>query len=320
LARWAALPAYALLTATLRVVEATSQLPFAAIPVYGFETPAALGYVVGVGALSVVSAQPAGFRKRLGAWLGKVARPGAIAMTVLIGLIVGGVTLLQRPDGRLHVTLAGTGAYIQTPEGRQIVYAGGGALLPVLGRAMPLFDREIDLFILPDRSDIARGIGLPYLQRYRIGALAQPPLLGGIDEPTDMLDAWNEAVGLSVGLHRDTPAGTRIELEPGLTLTLEARAGGGLRARLGHGPTVFELAGSGDLTVGAPTPNAIVFAAGRARDALAVLVAEPPRWLVWADAGAPLLAGVPAAFRAIRLRDAGVVEFVSDGKTVVRVR
>ena len=320
LARWVALPAYALLTATLRVVEATSQLPFAAIPVFGFETPAALGYVLGVGALSVVGAQPVAFRKRLRAWLAKVARPGAITLAVLIGLIVGAVTLLQRPDGRLHVTLAGTGAYIQTPEGRQVVYSGGGALLPVIGRAMPLFDREIDLFILPDRTDNARGTALPYLQRYRIGALAQPPPSGQADEPTEMLDAWTEAVGLSVGLQRDTPAGTRIELEPGLTLTLETRAGGGLRARLSHGPTVFELAGSGDLTDGALTPNAIVFAAGRARDAAPILTAEPPRWLVWADAGAPPISGIPAAFRAIRLRDAGVVEFVSDGKTVVRVR
>ena len=105
--RWVALPAYALLTATLRVVEATSQLPFAAIPVFGFETPAALGYVLGVGALSVVGAQPVAFRKRLRAWLARVARPGAITLAVLIGLIVGAVTLLQRPDGRLHVTLAG---------------------------------------------------------------------------------------------------------------------------------------------------------------------------------------------------------------------
>jgi hypothetical protein len=319
IARWAALPAYALLTATLRVVEATSQLPFAAIPIFGFETPAAVGYAVGVGVVTAVGAQPAGFRRRLRAWLGNVARPGAIALTVLIGLIVGAVTLLQRPDGRLHVTLAGTGAYIQTPEGRQIVYAGGGALLPVLGRAMPLFDREIDLFILPDRTDSARGIALPYLQRYRVGALAQPPPVPP-DEPTDMLDAWNEIMGLSVGLNRDTPAGTRIELEPGLTLTLETRAGGGLRARLSHGPAVFELAGAGDLTEGRLTPNAIVFAAGRARDVVSILASEPPRWLVWADAGAPPVAGIPAAFRAIRLRDAGVAEFVSDGKTVVRVR
>lgn len=319
LARWVALPAYALLTLTLRVVEATARLPLAALPVYGIETPAALGYALFLASTTALAAQPAGWRARLRDWLRAHARGGTIALTALIGVVLAAVLLLQRPDGRLHVTLAGTGALIQTPGGRQIVYGGGGALLPAVGRAMPLFDREIDVLILPERSDTARGQALPVLERYRVAALIAPAA-SAPDEPTGMLDDWQAAAQLSAAERRDVPVGTRIEVEPGLTLTLLSRAPGGLRLLVEHGEAVFDLSGSGDPTDGPRPPNALVYAAGRSRAILQVLAREPPRWLVWADAGAVPPAGAPAAYRPIRLRELGTAEFVSDGRTVLRVR
>jgi len=55
----------------------------------------------------------------------------------------------QRPDGKMHVTLSGAGAFVQTPSGQQVIFAGGGGVLPVMGRAMSLWDKGVELIVLP---------------------------------------------------------------------------------------------------------------------------------------------------------------------------
>jgi competence protein ComEC len=308
----AALPAYALLTATLRVVEWTGAFPWAAIPIHHFGAPAAAACYGVLLAWTAASAQPAPVRHDLLRFARAHLKPGAVLLAALMAVVVGAVAWFQRPDGKLHVSFAGAGAFIQTPAGRQVVFAGGGGVLPIMGRAMPLADRGLELLIVPRRDDWALSNALPYLQRYQVGAVVLPP---GEDEPTAMLAAWQSAAQAQAGRVLAAPDGTRVMIEPGVVLTVERRPKGAIGARLTHGAVTFELAGDAGVYSGTLASGSIVFAGIKSAPAGA-LDAARPRWVVWADAG-----GAPPplddAIRVIVLRDAGAVEFVSDGRTAI---
>jgi competence protein ComEC len=310
LAGLAALPAYALLTATLRVVEWTGALPWASIPIHTFGAPAAAAWYGGLLAWTAVAAQPAPARHDLLRFARARVKPGAILLAALMAAVIGGVAWFQQPDGRLHVSFAGAGAFIQTPSGRQVVFAGGGGVLPIMGRAMPLADRGLELLIVPRRDDWALADTLPCLQRYQVGVVLLPQ---GEDEPSATLAEWQSTARAQAGRVLAVPAGTRVTLEPGVVLTVEERPRGAIGARLTHGDVTFELAGDAGVVSGTLAGGSIVFAGVKGASAGA-LNAAGPRWVVWADAG-----GAPprldAAIRAVALRDAGAVEFVSDGRT-----
>lgn len=127
LGRIAALPAYALLTATLRLVELFAQVPWAAIPIYSFGLPGAVGYYAGVGSLTWLASLPAQTRAIFQRLVRSQLRASTVLMVLLIGAIVGGVYWYQQPDGQLHVIAAGNGIFIQTPKAAKLSSAGAMA-------------------------------------------------------------------------------------------------------------------------------------------------------------------------------------------------
>lgn len=306
-----ALPTYALLTITLRVVEWMASPAWAALPVYAFGPPHVIAYYFVLGAITAVFSMKIDLRQMLGRLVRK--RLGVIGVLVVIGIVLalGGVYWYQQPDGKLHVTFTGKGAFVQTPAGRQIVFAGGGGVLPVMGRAMPVWDKDIDLLLLPRRNDAARGDTLPILQRYKPDVILQPD---GTDDPSAMLDEWSrQAVGQGVQV-MTTAAGSRIELEPMVELTVTKRAKHDIGLRLAYGAVTFEMVGD-TVAISGTIDNAdVVFVSVHGASADVINDAHP-RNLVWADAGgAP-----PALARSIRafiLRDLNTITFVSDGKTL----
>jgi hypothetical protein len=273
-------------------------------------------YYLALLCLTALANQTADRRQTVFRLVKKYVRAGTVLIVTSALLTAGGVYWYQRPDGKLHVTLVGEGAFIQTPSGKQVVFAGGGGVLPVMGRAMPLWDKGVELLILPQGNDANRSNTLPILQRYKVGTVIQPD---GNDEPSAMLDAWNaltETHGVRVV---SPPIGTRAIIEPGVVLTIEQRTHrnghSAIGARLSYDNTTFELAGDTDIISGTIDGADVVFVSvdGGPVD---VLTAAQPRYVVWADAG-----GAPyqldSHIHAFALRDQGMVEFVSDGATVM---
>ena len=305
----AGLPVYALMTATLRIVEWTGSFSWAAVPIYTFGNAAVAAYYVALFAFTAVVTQSPQTRRDLGSFVRQMLKPGLILLVAVIVAAVGIVLWVQRPDGKLHVTFSGEGAFIQTPAGKQVVFAGGGGVLPVMGRGMPLTDRGVELVILPQRNDYARGDTLPILQRYAVGAVLLPD---GQDEPSSMLVEWDGAAETSARQIVVAPPGTRVVLEPGVVLTVEQRMMGAIGARLSYGETVFELAGDTMIISGTVRPGSVTFVSARGGSP-GMLNAAQPRWVVWADSGgvAPKLG---EDIRALNLRDVGTVEFVSEGE------
>ncbi len=306
----AAVPAYALLTATLHAVEWFGAQPWAAIPIYGFGAPHALAYYAALFGISAVLAQKPDIRQALRSMMKKRLSAGAVLLGAVVLLALGSVYWFQQPDGKLHVTFSGAGAFIQTPSGRQAVFAGGGTLPAVMGRAMPVWDRSIELLVLPRRDDYARGDSLPILRRYTTGVIVQPD---GADEPSAMLDEWNRQVATQSARAITLPVGARITLDAGVTLTVEARLNGAVGARLTYGKSVFDLAGDAAVISGTLDGAGIVFVSVRGAKP-ALLNAAAPRAVVWADAGGAPPA-LPLTTRSYALRDLGTLEFVSDGNT-----
>ena len=302
---------YALLTATLRIVEWMGSWPWAAVPVYDFGPAQTIAYYLVLGGITAVLSLKIDIRQILATLIKR--RLGVIGVVVIVMLLaaLGGVYWYQRPDGAMHVTFTGKGAFIQTPAGLQMVFAGGGGVLPIMGRSMPMWDGGIDLLLLPQRNDTDRGDTLPILQRYKPGVIIQPE---GEDEPTAMLADWNEQASAQAAQVMTVPIGTRVELEPDVVLTVEQRLSGAIGARLRYGAVTFELAGDAGIISGTINGADVVFVSVRGAKAPLLNLAHP-RMVVWADAGlAP-----PALDRAIRafiLRDLNTVEFVTDGKTV----
>jgi competence protein ComEC len=316
----AALPAYALLTYTLHVVESISAYCRAvcAFICYdnsmlgtqrGYGTPDAVACYAVITVLTMLGSQPRSVLLNILGFLKRNIRVEIALVSGVALITIALVFLYQRPDGKLHVTFGGAGAFIQTPSGKQVVFAGGGGVLPIMGRAMPLWDKDVELLIMPTRDDKARGDTLPLLQRYMVGTIIQPV---AVDEPSAMLNEWQaHAKGVHV---ISVPIGTRAVVEPGVVLTIEQRADGYIGARLVYSETVFDLIGNTSAISGTLAGADVVFARVKQNEP-EMLNAVRPLYIVWADAG-----GSPVrlddGIKSFILRDVETVEFVSDGKDV----
>ena len=307
---WTSWPAYALLTITLRVVEWFGAQPWAAIPVYGFGAPHALAYYAALFVVSAVASQKPDIRAALRSLARKRLSAGIAILIAAIVLALGALIWFQRPDGKLHVTFTGAGAFIQTPSGRQAVFAGGGSVPAVMGRTMPAWDRSIELLVLPQRDDYARGDSLPILQRYTTGVVVQPD---GADEPSAMLDEWNRQAAAQSSRVITLPVDSRITLDAGVIFTVEQRLNGAIGLRLTYGKAAFDLAGDTSVISGTLDGAKVVFVSVRGAKTAPASVAAA-QTVVWADAGGAPPA-LPPSTRAYALRDLGQVEFVSDGAT-----
>jgi len=323
LGRIAALPTYALLTATLRLVELFAQVPWASIPIHSFGLPGAMGYYAGVGSLTWLWSLPTQTRAILQRLVRSQLRASTVLMSLLIAAIVGGVYWYQQPDGQLHVITAGNGIFIQTPQGRQIVIGGGNGVLAVMGRSMPLWDQQVDLLVLTEHDDRARDAALPILQRYQVAALLSP-VSDVADEPTPMLARWQSALAQSQPITLVHQVGTPIQVEPDLQLQVTEQSDGSLCLRLIYAQERFEFLGSRSATAQNLSRDSIVFLNPKPRlpQPIGLLKKIGPRWLIWADtAPAPSLTNSAISNHSVSMREVGQLEFVTSGaKTTVMQR
>jgi len=165
-----------------------------------------------------------------------------------------------------------------------------------MGRAMPLWDKGLELLILPTRDDYVRGDTLPMLQRYQVSTIIQPDKE---DEPSATLDAWTaEAVTTAARVIHGADGHAR-DHRAGVELTFSERLNQGIGARLTYGATSFERpAMPGDQWDDRRGRRGLRGCAWRRAG---IGQCRHARYVAWADAGgAP--PGLDAKIRAFALR------------------
>jgi len=309
--------AYVPLTITLRVVAWMSTIPWASVPVYSFGDGAVAAYYTALFGLTLFAAQPAHERRTLITLVRKHIQVGTLLMGLVVAATLGGVYWLQRPDGQLHITMSGSGAFVQTPGGQQFVF-GGGTIIAPMGRSMPLWDRRVEWVLVPQTSDRALEQALPILQRYEVQTL----LLAGSNqpnsvEPSAMRAEWDAAVQANAAPEhpiRWMPMPVTLTLETGLTLQVHPAVEGTLVATLHYGTTHIVLAGEAQPSRYSFAPDAVLFIAPRNADAK-LLNEIAPRWIIWADTGSRPPDNLRRDLRTLSLKQLGTAEFVSNGRS-----
>ncbi|MCC6612204.1 MAG: ComEC/Rec2 family competence protein [Anaerolineae bacterium] len=227
---------------TIGVVRRFAELPFAEVAVQFHPSWVTLFFVIAIGWAIMQAAQPewieaaARFARRSTVRVGAIA--AALVLLVLIGLLVA-----ARPDGKLHLWLLEMGhnnaILAQTPGGAQILIDGGhfpSRLLLTLGDHMALNDREIDLVAITEPDDYDYGALPDVLQRYHAGMI----VTNGQPSLSRTHDALLEAAG-------DTPiralcAGQTITFSDGVEIeVLSPAAPPALGEPMDDSPLVMRL-------------------------------------------------------------------------------
>lgn len=313
-----ALPARWFLSTTIGIVEGTSQFKFAAVPVYDFGTAAALIYYALLLTVTLIALQPIATRRAIAGLFRTRMGTVVILCGATVMVVWGGLFWFQRPDGRLHITFVGSSAIIQTPTGKQMIFAGSGDVASILGRMMPIGDREIELLVLPQRSDRLLNDLSPVMQRYRVATIIAP---SGPARPNDRLAEWVQAASNATRVIT-VPFNTAYDLDPELTLMVEGRAPGRdgsqtIGVRLVHGANKIDLIGDSAPIAFAPDQDLIFVKPGPAQ--MNGLNEAEPGWVVWTDTpGVPArVQGLQRTIRAISLKAIGQITGVSDGEKLV---
>src|SRR5581483_6892798 len=210
-------PAWAFTNLLEAIVHASAALPYAAVPVAGFPTPAMGVYyaalliltwwLTGHGALLAVplrAARPS-----------RLVRAAALTISAVVCFVVSFVA--GRPPSALTVTflaLPGEAAVIQAPNGRTVLVNGGSSgagLLRELGGILPPWQRAIDLVIVTSpRQDHVAGLE-ELFARYKVAGIIEPD----VAQPTAVFRRVSGAVPrLAV------QAGDQLDLGGGARLTL----------------------------------------------------------------------------------------------------
>jgi competence protein ComEC len=180
------------LGAMASVADAAAGLPFASVelqPPLNFASALAACALVGWAAMRRSTPDPAqpasheGRRPNARRWpAGRV--PHVIAGGCALALV--GVLLIgARPDQRLHLSVLDVGQgdaiLVQGPAGGRMLVDTGpdpDRLLAVLDGRLPAWDRRLDLVVITHpHEDHVAGLAL-LLDRYRIGAVAEPGMIG----------------------------------------------------------------------------------------------------------------------------------------------
>lgn len=146
----------------------------------------------------------------------RAARPRWLASLTFGALLA--VTLLTRPDGRLHVAALDVGQgdaiLVRAPSGTKLLIDGGpdpDLVLRRLGEALPFFDRRIDVVVLshPHEDHVAGLVSV--LERFSVREVIDPGR--GYPNPSyaRMLQAARDEPGARILRAR---AGTVIQLDP----------------------------------------------------------------------------------------------------------
>ena len=197
--------------------------------------------------------EPVGGRRRaggIGLWSG-------IAL-LLLATAATWSAVLERPDGRLHVTILDVGQgdsiFIVTPRGRQVLIDGGPdpkVLLNLLGERMPFWDRSLDLVVLTHpHADHAAGLA-ETLRRYDVALVLERD----VEHASSEYASWRAALNARDGPVVQAMPGQRILLDHGLVLevlyppdrllvnTSSDLNNSSVVTRLVYGETSFLLAG-----------------------------------------------------------------------------
>ncbi|HKO33297.1 MAG TPA: DNA internalization-related competence protein ComEC/Rec2, partial [Candidatus Limnocylindria bacterium] len=111
--------------------------------------------------------------------LARLARPLPLAVAAVI--LVGGLTLASRPDGRLHLFALdigqGDAILVVAPTGETALIDGGpdpDLTLRRLGERLPFWQRRLDVLVLTHpHEDHLAGL-LPALERFEVGTVIEP--------------------------------------------------------------------------------------------------------------------------------------------------
>jgi competence protein ComEC len=204
--------------------EAAAALPFAAVDLTAPPWLAGIWYPGLILARNRLGPPPEGSRLGqavAGGVAARVMQPTRLAAATL--LVVGALTFLTRPDGRLELVMLdigqGDAILIRAPSGATALIDGGpdpDLLMRRLGEALPFWQRHIDVMLLthPHQDHIA-GL-LPALERFSVGLILDPGRhYHNPTYPRFLNLAEREPGGQLVPVR----AGDRIPLGAGTTLT-----------------------------------------------------------------------------------------------------
>jgi len=165
----------------------------------------------------------------------------ALLIGVAMLLSLAGAAWLQRPDGRLRLTVLpvpGDALLIRTPAGRHVLIDGGrdpGLLALLLGRLMPYWQRDLRAVILT-RGDGQRLPGqVAALSRYQAALALAPPDLGD----QGLAVQWQRLTRTTGARAIPLRAGQRLDLDGATLEVVAANPGkhGGAVLLLRHGRT-----------------------------------------------------------------------------------
>lgn len=171
---------------TVATIRWTAALPGASLDIGGYSFGALLGtytLIFGFHWREVI-------QRRCRSWLDgglaqlstRIRGPATLGVFCVATLLVW-AGYSSQPDGKLHVYFLdigqGSGIFIQTPSGRQVLVDGGESpqlLFGELGAVMPFWDRSIDLLVLshPDADHMDAQSEVP--RRYAVDTAIHTPL------------------------------------------------------------------------------------------------------------------------------------------------
>jgi competence protein ComEC len=271
--------------------------------------------------------------KRAGA---RAAKAGAALPILALVAILVWTSVFALPDERLHIYFLDVGQgdaiLLRTPEGHAVLVDGGPdplLLASQLGKALPFWQRRIDMVILTHGdSDHLAGL-LPLLNRYRVGSVLEPPVM----PDNALVNEWHARLashGITprkVWLGAEIRLGNQVALEtlnPDLDLTssndVDTNAGS-LAMRLVMGGCRVLLMGDADelaetrlLERGQATPSLLLKVAhhgAKTATSEAFLEAVRPRYAV-VSVGRGNRFGHPDPAVVDRLRQAGCQVYRTD--------
>lgn len=221
--------AYPFLEYTILIVQWTASLPFAAIDVGHLDVLILLAYYLLLFGVTFLRPPSTKVETKLVS-LKTESTQGIgtkITSSVLIGaLLIVGVWLwniaLTLPDGKTHIQFidaGGAATFMRTPNGTRVLIDGGAnpsVVVSAIGRAMPFWERKIDLLILTDASDDHLAGMIKVLERYDVRQVMQ----ANGSKQTAAYRRWCDLIAQKQVSSLTPQVGTQIDLDRGVSFEI----------------------------------------------------------------------------------------------------